>query len=186
MKIEIQSVPLEQKPIWRNLYPLYQFEESQWWPCPMNPFGVFDERPDIQNLAQGADWCDRFWEGDGWRPLWILADKEVAGLAVVAGKETGYIAAHVDYELLDFWILPRFRGRGIETEAASQTFGRGSHGHDWKVFAFENNIADVRFWRHVLGEVKAIDVREEQSTEFVNWTFRLATSPNLNMDFADE
>lgn len=189
MDVQIEAVPLEQRGIWRNLYPLYQFELSQFWECPMNHFGVFDENPDVETLAQSADFCDRFWEDRGWLPSWIRADGQIAGLSLVGTRENEFVPAHVDCEMMEFWVMPRYRRVGIGRQAAQMILRHGrqwGYGYDWKVLALENNVPAIRFWRRVLGEMNLTHLREERDAEGINWYLRVEAPPNPSNELVEE
>lgn len=79
----------------------------------------------------------------------IRADGQPAGYATVcSGCE--HIPPEIDYELLDFYIVPKYRGQGVGRQAARLVFD--AHRGAWQVFELDANEPAKAFWQRVIGE----------------------------------
>ena len=79
----------------------------------------------------------------------IGCDGQTVGYAIVLADKA-HLAPGVEFELLDFYILPRFRGLGIGRRAASQLFDR--HHEVWQIFELARNLPARAFWQRTIEE----------------------------------
>ena len=90
-----------------------------------------------------------FWvRGDSFQYI-IRADEQPAGYAVVCSGNA-HIPPEIDFELLDFYIVPKYRGQGIGRQAARLVFD--AHRGAWQVFELAANEPAKVFWLRVIGE----------------------------------
>jgi predicted acetyltransferase len=80
----------------------------------------------------------------------IRVDGVPAGYAAVLADRAHLPDNEVDFELLDFYISPRFRGRGVGRTAARAVFDR--HRGRWVVYELEKNRPAREFWQKILHE----------------------------------
>ncbi len=79
----------------------------------------------------------------------IRVDGQPAGYAIVCSG-CDHIPPEIDYELLDFYIAPKYRGRGIGRQAARLVFD--AHRGAWQVFELATNEPAKAFWLRIIGE----------------------------------
>ncbi len=95
--------------------------------------------------------CIRFnwWIRDICLQYVIMADGQPAGFVIICADQA-HLAPGVDYELMDFYITPKYRRQKIGRLAARAAFdlfqGR------WQVFQLEQNPPARTFWQSVVGE----------------------------------
>lgn len=121
----------------------------------INDFGLPIYRPDgpprpgegprTPKQAVRANW----WLRGEFEQYIIRADARPAGYAIVAARAP-HLPPGVEYELLDFYIAPPYRRRGVGREAARLVFG--AHRGVWVVYQLQRNAPAKAFWRRVIGE----------------------------------
>lgn len=79
----------------------------------------------------------------------IRVDGHPAGYAIVCSG-CAHIPPEIDFELLDFYIAPPYRGQGIGRQAARLVFD--AHRGAWQVFELAANQPAKAFWLRVIGE----------------------------------
>jgi predicted acetyltransferase len=98
-----------------------------------------------------VDDCAEFnwWvRGDGERYL-IFVDGTPAGYTILCTRGS-HIPKGVDYELLDFYIAPKYRRRGVGRIAARLALDL--HQGSWVVYQLERNQPARAFWQAVISE----------------------------------
>ncbi len=93
--------------------------------------------------------CVRFnwWIRDKGDLLLIEVEGKPAGYAIVFGREAP-LPDGVDWELLDFYIAPKYRRRGVGRGAAKQIFDR--YRGKWVLYELALNTPALRFWHSFL------------------------------------
>ncbi len=92
-------------------------------------------------------WFEDYWRNPDSRwPFWMRRDDEFVGLAFV----------HLDdaddcYELAEFFVAERFRGRGLSDRFARDVILRFPG--KWKLHQVAANTRAVAFWRRVIGDL---------------------------------
>lgn len=107
------------------------------------PFGL----PGPQTFDECA--TVNWWIRDRCEPYLIRVDGVPAGFAMIC-TEKRFIPQGVDYELLDFYIAPRYRRQGVGRQAALAAFGL-YHGR-WAIFELEKNFPARAFWQTIINE----------------------------------
>jgi len=137
MPTELQPASEEDRPVVQNLARFYVYDMSELtgWPCPET--GLFGG-------------CDRFFED--WRdgnnePFLIRVDGELAGFAGVKKMTDGDEAW---YRIQEFFVLRKFRRRGVGTAVAGELFRM--HSGKWQIRVLEQNAPAAAFWRAVVNE----------------------------------
>lgn len=135
-KVEvIEARHAEKAPI-ENLYPLYLHDLSEFSDADVDDQGRF--------MEPGA--LDSWWERDVLFPFLIRADANIAGFAFVCGAP--YVSKGRAYRLNDFFILRKYRRRGLGRAAATAVFDRFQG--NWEVGWAPNNLPAAAFWRRTV------------------------------------
>ncbi len=136
MNIEITEATKEAKPIIQNLarFYIYDLSEFQERKCPDN--GLFEDEDYI-----------RYWTKPGHFPYLVTCQDELAGFVFV---EEGGSSADIDYHIAEFFIVRKFRGKGVARFVARDMFHRfpGS----WEVMAIARNAPAIKFWKKTINE----------------------------------
>jgi predicted acetyltransferase len=126
----------------RNLYPLYLHDLTEF-----TEFYDVDERgiffPDYL-----PDWLDRV--GPTTHPLIVRAGGKPAGFALVAQAPFPHMTRGRDYRMCEFFVLKRYRRRGVGRRAAQAIFARFPG--LWEVSELPLNTGAIAFWRRTIGE----------------------------------
>lgn len=77
----------------------------------------------------------------------IRADGWPAGFVIVCADK-GVLPEGVDFELMDFYIAPKYRRQGVGRQAARAAFDL--HHGTWLVYQLEANLPARRFWQTVI------------------------------------
>lgn len=147
--VDVRVVPAQREgeEALRNLFQLYTYDFSEIMELDVEPNGRFRERP-----------LDCYWE-DAWRfPFLFRAADALAGFALVHRKSKLSGADDV-WDMAEFFVLRRYRRRGLGMNAALQLFAM--HRGEWEVRERSGNIGATAFWRRVIGEFTSNAFREE-------------------------
>jgi predicted acetyltransferase len=90
-----------------------------------------------------------WWIRDRCLPYILRADGNPAGYAMVCADKA-HLPEDVDFDLLDFYIAPKYRRHGVGREAARLLFDR--HRGAWQVFELARNAPALAFWHRVIDE----------------------------------
>jgi len=132
-----------------NLARFYVYDISEYtgWACPENGlFGCGDEE---------------FWNSERNHFFLIRVDGELAGFAVTTDLQDHDDA---DYDMEEFFILRKFRGKGIGQKVAYTLFDRFRG--KWTVRQLLDNLPASLFWRKIISQYTIDDYRE--SIEFID------------------
>lgn len=83
----------------------------------------------------------KYWNDEHAHPFLIRYDGEIAGFAIVDNKGS---SSTTDYNMAQFFILRKFKGKGVGQHVAFQCFERFS-GH-WEVMVMPGNDGAYSFW----------------------------------------
>jgi predicted acetyltransferase len=96
-----------------------------------------------------ASWHRRFWSGRG-RHLFVLRVRgRLAGFVLV--RDRAHYAGRAAREIGEFFVLRKYRRRGVGTQAALATLRRFPG--RWELAELTWNVAAQRFWRRVIRRV---------------------------------
>ena len=93
--------------------------------------------------------ASNFWVRGDCTQYIIRVDGQSAGYAIVC-SDCDHIPPEIDYELLDFYIAPKYRRQGIGRQAARLVFD--AHRGTWQVFELAANEPARAFWHPVIEE----------------------------------
>lgn len=148
MDVALHPATEQDLPLARNLVPYYIHDMSEYlgWPCP--PDGRFE----------GCENLSTYWTDSRRRAFMFRAGLEPAGFAMVRADHE---EPEVDYSVGEFFLLRKFRGRGVGERLAGELFdqfpGR------WEVSQLVLNQAAVAFWRKVIGRYAGGRFEERKS-----------------------
>src|SRR5688572_16326522 len=132
-EIEITRVsPGDRLPVFRMLE-LYQHDLSDIWDQDLDVHGEYGYE------------LDRFWQGEEAWPYVFRVAGSLAGFALVDKRVR---IAGDDFWLDQFFVLKKYRRRGVGGRAAAAVFSQ--HTGRWQVGQMPENTAALAFWRHVI------------------------------------
>jgi predicted acetyltransferase len=136
MQIEVVPATAEQETILANLLELYIHDFSEFHDVELGPDGRFGYR----NLPLYWIEADRY-------PFLVTVDGQIAGLVLVK-REPEVTGNEAVWDLAEFFVIRRYRRRGIGTEIARQLWMRFPG--RWQVRVMESNTAACNFWQRAL------------------------------------
>ncbi len=136
MNIDIIEATLEDKPVIQNLarFYIHDLSEYQQRKCPDN--GLFEDEDYIH-----------FWTKPGHYPFLVKCDGELAGFVFVM---EGGSSDKSFYEISEFFILRKFRGKGVAGFTAKEIFQKFLG--NWEVMAISGNSPAEKFWEKIIDE----------------------------------
>jgi predicted acetyltransferase len=139
-RLDLQNVPRQQSGTLANLLQLYLHDFSEF-----AEFGTArgEVGPDGRFPYQ---WLDYYWQEEGRVPLFIRADGQLAGFALV--NRWSALNRPLDHAMAEFFILRRYRRQGIGSLAAAMAFARFPG--RWEVPATWYNRPALAFWRRAI------------------------------------
>ncbi|MHC4717744.1 MAG: GNAT family N-acetyltransferase [Planctomycetota bacterium] len=146
LSIEIIEAGTSDEHVIRNLVRFYVYDMSEYagWDCPETGlWGGCDDLPQYWHRPP-EDPRDRW--PDGWSgfPFVVRVDGRLAGFALV--RRIGHDPPA--YDMGEFFILRRFRRRGVGRHVACRIFDR--FGGQWQIRQLPDNTPAVAFWREVI------------------------------------
>jgi predicted acetyltransferase len=137
--MDVELVPAERGDlrVVRNLvsFYVYDFSEFMGWACPED--GRFTGCGDLED----------YWDRDDQWAFVIRADGELAGFALVRSGED---SEPCDYDMGEFFVLRKFRRKGVGRRAACALFDRFPG--RWQVRQLIANGPAVEFWPRVIAD----------------------------------
>lgn len=137
-KFELVPAPQEAYPLIQNMGRFYVYDISEF----------LGQDPDFKIPEDGLYECidfKKYWEAQDNFPFLLRYDQELAGFVIVdkKGSEPG-----IDFNMAQFFILRKFKGKGLGREAAYHCFNkfRGI----WEVMVLPGNEGAYRFWRAII------------------------------------
>jgi predicted acetyltransferase len=146
-----------ERPTLENLMQLYIYDWSELRLLDVAADGRFPEYP-----------LHAYWE-DAWRhPLLLWVDGRLAGFALVSERSRLTGAPGV-FDMAEFFVMRRFRRKGVGQRAASVAFDRFKG--PWEIRQHDENTAAIAFWR------RAVDRYTGGSYREVRWNDQTWTGP---------
>ncbi len=148
MDTQIFEASKEDKQIIQNLarFYIYDLSEFQGRKCPDN--GLFEDED-----------YTRYWTKAGHFPFLVKCQNELAGFVFV---EEGGSSPDIDFHMAEFFIVRKFRGKGVARIVAKEIFQRFSG--NWEVMAISHNYLAIKFWENTISEY--VQGRFTKSSEF--------------------
>lgn len=134
MTVDVIEVTAQERVTLQNLIQLYLHDLSTITGYDVNSLGLFE------------DYCtDACWK-EGTFPFLIKVAGQLAGFAVV--KRTNGASEQATNVMLHFFVLRKYRRRGIGTKAANQLFSKFLG--KWGIGYIEDNEPAQLFWESVV------------------------------------
>ena len=135
MNIEVSSVPIEHKPVLRNMFELYRYDLSAFDGRDLGEHGLYD-----------YGYLDHYWTDEHRFPFLVRVNGQLAGFVLVwrVPREN-----HIETRMSEFFILRKYRGRGVGEAVAHEVFTRFPG--VWSLSVDLRNEAGLRFWRRIVG-----------------------------------
>lgn len=166
--IDIQKISIEDKSVLRNLLELYNYDFSE--------FGLEDVD---EHGLYGYKYLDHYWTECGRYPYLIRVDGKLAGFVLVRTViDEEQLGMNTYYSMCEFFIMKKYRHRGIGIYSASNIFDK--HSGQWQVAQIEENKPAQAFWRKVISYYTSGDY-EEITNENWNGPIQRFYSKNSNM-----
>lgn len=165
MDVALTSGGADDEQAVRNLFVAYFYEMSAWDPgIVLNELGLPVWHELQASVPRTLDECSshNWWIRESCVRYAIRVDGVPSGFAFVC-ERPAHIEEKVDNELLDFYVAPKARGKGVGAAAAHEVLRR--HRGSWLLFTLRENLGAQVFWRAVLADAQ--DVAESSdATEF--------------------
>lgn len=146
MKIELKEASKINKLIIRNMMELYNYDLSEYEDSDLNEHGLYD-----------YSYLDNYWTEEDRYPYIIRVDDKLAGFILV-NKYSVVTSSQTDYAIAEFFILKKYRKRGIGKIVAFEVFDK-FHGN-WEVKQLPQNKTSHIFWHKVIKQYTSNNFKE--------------------------
>ena len=136
MRVTVHKAKASDLAIVKNLVPYYIYDMSEFMGWATKPDGRHD----------GCDGIENYWSDADKQAFILRAGREPAGFVLLL--EGGH-GTSVDYSFTDFFVLRKFRHRGVGERIAREFFTRFPG--RWQVDHLKHNKPAAIFWRKVIG-----------------------------------
>jgi predicted acetyltransferase len=134
--ISLDPATQDERGVLRNLLQLYVYDWSELLSLDVGADGRFDDYP-----------LDVYWTEAGRHPFLLRVNGELAGFALVS--ERSRLTGATDlFDMAEFFVLRRYRRRGVGFAAACAVFDRFKG--PWEVRQRKDNADATAFWRKVI------------------------------------
>ena len=134
MNIEVLPASISDKPLIQRMMELYQYDFSEFTNADLDKHGYY-----------GYSHLDYYWVETNRYPFIVRVNNNLAGFALV-NQSTNFPGSK--YSLAEFFILRKYRNRGIGRLVAYNIFslfdGR------WEIYQAHTNLIAKKFWQSVL------------------------------------
>ena len=127
--VDVGSVPYADKEVLRRLIEFYIYDYSEYMGWDLDVHGIFGYRD-----------LDHYWTEPDRHPFFITVEGRPAGFALVRSG--------VPHDMAEFFIMRKYRRKGIGTRAAQRVFERFPGA--WEVRQMAANVAATTFWRSAI------------------------------------
>ncbi len=138
MNVEVIPATSEQQPILVHLLELYAHDFSEFHDMELNADGRF-----------GYTKLPLYWLEPNRHPFLVMADRKLAGLVLVK-KGSEISGDDAVWDVAEFFVVRRYRRRGIGTEIAHTIWSRFPG--RWEVRVMESNHTADHFWERAIAE----------------------------------
>ncbi len=160
MDIQITDVPYEDKTILYNLIQLYRYDSSEFDGHVLNEHGFYLYK-----------YLDNQWTEDYRRPFIVKVDGEIAGFVFVildVPKEFTVLSLAEETNVIsDFFIMRKYRGKGVGKEVAFSIFNQFSG--TWEIKQTYGNKIAYRFWKKIISEYNGTSQLQEKILSNEKW-----------------
>jgi predicted acetyltransferase len=139
----------------QNLVQLYTHDFSEFWAGTargdLHPDGRFDAYP-----------LENYWTLPNWSPLLIWNNRALAGFSLI--NDRTHSGRPANRNVGEFFIVRKYRGRGVGRSAIRQIFSR--YPGSWELAVARRNIAARDFWRKTIqGSAEVSGLQEYDSND---------------------
>ncbi len=138
MNITIEPILIEQKSVFIQMMELYNYDFSEFSDDDINEYGYF-----------GYSRIDDYWNDEDRYPFFIRVDGKLSGLVLVRSC-CEYIDLSEPHNIAEFFIMKKYRRRGIGKQVAKKIFDMFTGG--WEVSIWANNLPAQKFWKQIINE----------------------------------
>jgi predicted acetyltransferase len=158
VEIEIVEARESDEAVIRNLFPLYIHDLSEFMGWDVPDDGLFAASDLLVQYWGRKPRDPRFRWGEGLHghPFLVRVDGNLAGFVLVREMRKDPDL----YDVGEFFILRKFRGKGVGKEAAHRAFDMFPGG--WQVRELQENTPAQAFWRRIIDEYTGGDYAETQ------------------------
>lgn len=138
MKIQVKAASINDKLIIRNMMELYNYDLSEYEDSDLNDHGLYDYK-----------YIDNYWTEENRYPFIVKVNDKLAGFILV-GIYGGITSYPTDYSIAEFFILKKYRKKGVGKIVAFEIFDkfRGN----WEIKQLKKNTNSHIFWRKVIAQ----------------------------------
>jgi predicted acetyltransferase len=168
MDVNVVPARIGEQPAIENLFQLYSHDFSEFWSG--TPRGELSDAGRFEAIALAP-----YWQVGDHFPYLIRAGTHLAGFALV-NKET-HSTAKADFNMAEFFVVRKHRGRGTGRRAAQDIFAR--HRGTWEVAVARRNVAAIAFWRSAIATLPGVGAFSQQDHQGARWNgpiFRFTSS----------
>ena len=161
-RVTLEEVGPDAVPLLRRLMQLYLYDLGTIDGWNVSTEGFFGDPEKIE----------RFWTERGRRSFLIKADAAIAGFVLI--RDEAAYAGRGTHEISEFFVLRKFRRRGIGEQAARMVFDLAPG--PWELSQLASNRGAQEFWRTVIGRYthgKFADVEETHDHDGHPWHGRV-------------
>ena len=135
VKVTLEEAGPEAVPVLRRMMQLYLYDLGTIDGWNISHEGLYGDTQKIE----------RFWTERGRRSFFIRADGALAGFALIRDEAT--YAGTGTHEISEFFVLRKFRRRGVGEQAARMLFELAPR---WELSQLASNLVAQQFWRRVI------------------------------------
>lgn len=148
-QITLHPASMDHYPIIQNMATYYSYDMSQY-------MGWAQDNDGKQSV--GMDY-KKYWQTKNTFPFIIKLEDELVGFVIIDNNVSD---PSNDFNIAQFFILRKFKGKGIGRYIAFQCFDkfRGN----WEVFVMPRNEGAYRFWRKIINDYTNHHVKEYTRT----------------------
>jgi predicted acetyltransferase len=156
--VSVAGAERTQAPVIQNLMQLYTHDFSEFWGGTargdLNAQGLFDAYP-----------LDQYWSQSHWAAMLIWCDRALAGFCLINDRTHSGLRAQRN--LAEFFVLRKYRGRGVGRRAAESIFSH--HPGAWEVAVARKNAPAREFWRKTITRAAKCSQFQELDLEDERW-----------------
>ncbi|MGN0971196.1 MAG: GNAT family N-acetyltransferase [Aristaeellaceae bacterium] len=159
MTVTLEPIRIEQKSVLVQMMELFTYDFSEFSGKDISEYGYY-----------GYAHIDDYWNEAGRYPFFIRVDGKLAGLVLIRSccEYTDLPRPHC---IAEFFVLRKYRRRGVGRAAARQSFDLFPGG--WEVSVWPSNHAALAFWERVIrdctgGNYAALTTQGMKVFTFVN------------------
>ncbi|HEY2049062.1 MAG TPA: GNAT family N-acetyltransferase [Caulobacteraceae bacterium] len=138
MRVELREAALAELPVMQRMGRYYVYDMSEY--VGGQPGWEFPDSGDYE--------CDDFrpyFDDPQAKPFFIRADGELAGFAIVDRRGS---TPEVDFNMAQFFVIRKFKRRGVGADAAAECFNRFRG--VWDVMVISENVGAHAFWEKTI------------------------------------